>query len=245
MRIFDAFSIMTILCLLAATGTAQTVAQNAPSQGAPAAPITPAGLVSAGLAPAGLVSSGLVPSGLVGPSLQTVRQVLGTVKLDKWKRGTVREEANSNIGKIQSDLETNLPPLLQAADSAPDTVSQVMPVSRNIDALYDVLLRVEEAARVAAPDEQVGQLQQALLSLGNARMALYDRLQGSAVALEQQVNTLRGALKTQAANQCPAAPPPQTPTCAPPVHKKVVKKHAAPANSTQKNPSAGTAAAPH
>ena len=44
------------------------------------------------------------------PALVGVLQTLGSLKLDKWKRGSVREEAGSNIDTIQRDLEETLPP---------------------------------------------------------------------------------------------------------------------------------------
>jgi hypothetical protein len=99
--------------------------------------------------------------------------------------------------------------------------------------LYDVLLRVEEAARVVAPDDQVGQLQSALNSLETARLALNDRMQGSADAMEKQVVDLRGVIRQQASR--PVAPPvPVSVPCTPPVvhHTAVRKKPVTAATTT-------------
>ena len=117
-------------------------------------------------------------SGLLQPALDTVRQTLESLRIDRWKKGTVRDEASANIDSIRTDLRTNMPPLLQSADAAPGSVSKLLPLSRHLNALYDVLLRISEASRVAAPDDQAAELQQALLSLSNARLSLDDRMRG-------------------------------------------------------------------
>jgi hypothetical protein len=78
---------------------------------------------------------------------------------------------------------------------------------------------------VVGPDDQAAQLQKALLSLGNARLALDDRLQGSAGALEKQVVDLRANIETEAARRA-SEPAPVALPCVPqpPVHKAVKKR---------------------
>ena len=134
---------------------------------------------------------------ILQPAVDSLQGTLSGVHTDKWKKGGIRDEANQNISQIMRDVQVNLPPLVRDADSAPGTVSKMLPVSRNVGALYDVLLRVVEASRVVAPDDQVTQLQQALVTLGNARLSLIDREQASAEALEKQVVDLRGASQRQ------------------------------------------------
>jgi len=166
---------------------------------------------------------------------------VNALKLEKWKRGTVREEANANISDIQRDVQTTLPSLLKDADAAPGILSKMLPLSRNVNALYDVLLRVEEGARVAAPAEQVTQLERTLVSLEKARSALDLQLQETAAAQEKQVTVLRATLQAQAASWSAVTPPP-APTCpAPPPAKKAVKKHKPPAAPPQTPPAASTA----
>jgi hypothetical protein len=180
---------------------------------------------------------------LLQPSLDAVFQTVNALKLDKWRKGSVRDEASENISKILLDLHTKLPPLLTAADSNPGAVSEALPVSRNIDALYDVLLRVFDGARVSAPPDQIAQLNEALNSLMKAHLALDDNLQESSTALEKQVTNLRTTLQAQAAVKCPVAPAPAAPACVPPPTKKVIKKKPAqPATppSTAPSPPAAT-----
>lgn len=195
---------------------AQAPSNGAPPQDVPASPAT--------------------LSGLLKPSLDTVQQTLDGLRLEKWKRGTVREEADANVADIEKDLQTTLPPLVTEADQAPGTISKVLPVFRNIDALYDVLLRVVEASRVSAPAEQVTSLQDSLIGLGSARRKLAEQLQATALAQEKQIGDLRETLKAQTA-AVRAVPPPVPPTCAPPapvVHKAQKKKPKPPATTPQK-----------
>jgi hypothetical protein len=190
-------------------------------------------------------------SGLLQPSLDAVHQTLQSLRLDKWKKGTVRDEASTNIDSIQNDLRSNLPPLLQVADAASGTVSKLLPVSSHVDALYDVLLRVTEAARVAGPDDQAAQLQHALLSLGTARLALNDRIQGSAGALEKQVVDLRASIQAEAARRAATPVPVALPCVPPPARKTTTRKPAAkpaastkPATTATPGTSKGTQSAP-
>jgi hypothetical protein len=193
MRILNAFFIVVTLWFLCVVTSAQLPTGGTPVQGAPSAQPT--------------------PSGLLQPALGQVRQTASGLNVDKWKRGTVRDEARDHVSAILRDLQTTLPPLLDTADASPETSSRMLPVSRNLVALYDVLLRVVEAARIAAPAEDLTQLQQALKSLGNARAALDDRLQASVVALEEQEIDLRNRLQASEAAKCPTTPPSVAPVC--------------------------------
>jgi hypothetical protein len=149
-------------------------------------------------------------SGLLRPSLDTLQQAVSALNLEKWKRGTVRDEAASNTSSILRDLQATLPGLLTAADAAPRSMSSALPVSRNIDALYDVVLRVVDGARVAAPGDQVAQLQDAMSGLEKARRAFNDHIQDMAASTEKQIGDLQVSLRTQAqaVPVCPVVPAP-------------------------------------
>jgi hypothetical protein len=239
MRISQAFLVLTLLGSLCDAGAAQSTAGGPPAPSQSEVAHEPS-TSSAGVIPP---APDAPPSGILQPSLDKVQQTVGALKLDKWKRGTVREEANANISDIQRDVQTTLPSLLKDADAAPGALSQVLPLSRNVDALYDVLLRVEEGARVSAPAEQVTALQQALVTLQKARSALDLQLQETAAAQEKQVTVLRTTLQAQAAARAAVTPAP-VPTCpAPPPAKKAVRKRKPPATTPQ-TPPAATATPP-
>ena len=222
MRIFNAILIPTAVLLLVGSGAAQTAPVATPvssSTTVPSPPFTPS-----------------APSQILQRSLDEVRQTVGAVKLDKWKRGTVRDEAGTNISAIQRDMEGTLPALLKEADAAPGSLSKVLPLSRNIDALYDVLIHLVEGSRVSAPGDQVGALQTALADLEKARVRLGNQLVQTAAVQEKQIVDLRTTVQTQTASLKAAATPPPAPKCpAPPAPAKKKKP-----TTTTKKPQAGT-----
>jgi len=183
--------------------------QPAPSSATAAAPAPPAAPVT--------------PSSVIQPALNSMESTLNSLKIDKWKKGTIREEAGENVNAILKDLKTNVPPLMTDADAAPGALSKSIPLMKHLDALYDVLLRVEEGARVSAPGDQVDQLEAALKQFGAARIQLYDTMAQRADTQEKQVTDLQAEIKAQraAAEEHKAAPPAPVP-CTPP--KPAAKK---------------------
>jgi hypothetical protein len=173
------------------------------------------------------------PSATLQPSLDVLKQALAGISTDKWKASpAIRTEADSNLHSVQRDVETTLPPLLAAADAAPGSVAKTIPVFRNIDALYDVMLRLDSAGRLAAPKDQMSALDQALASVSDARHSLGDQLQSNADAQDARVMHLQAALKAVPPPP-PPAPAPVACTPPPPVKKKrVVKPAAKPATSS-------------
>jgi hypothetical protein len=174
-------------------------------------------------------------SSLLQPALTLVGSTLSSVNMDKWKKGSVREEAAGHVASLQKDLQTNIPPLLAAADAGPEQLSKALPLEKHLDAFYDVLLRVEEAARVSAPGDQVDALKQVLSTLNQARLTYDEGLETAAATQEKQLTDMQAALRAQkeaARSAVPVAAPaapckPATPTR---------KKRASPAQKTQPAP---------
>lgn len=159
------------------------------------------------------------------PALDAVRQSLLNLRLDRWKGPrNLRDETDTNVTSIRRDLDNTLPPLVAAADAAPSAVSPAIPVLQNISALYDVLLRVSEAARIAAPQPQIDSLQQAMSALESARRTLGDRLQTTAQAQEHQITDLKASLRAASAPPQPAAPTTAATTTSTTNHAKPKKK---------------------
>lgn len=167
----------------------------------------------------------VAPSGLLQRSLDEVQQTVAAVRLDKWKRGSVRDEAGTNIDAIQRYMQGTLPALLKEADATPAALTKVLPLSRNVDALYDVLLHVVEAARVSAPGDQVGQLQQAMGDLEKARIALDNQIQQTADSQEKQIVQLRTTVQKQDVSLRAAATAPPAPKCPAPATPAKKKRH--------------------
>ena len=247
------FSPAAFMLILAVSGGAvygQPATNAAPSGPQPPAAGQPARIAAApAAAPAAPPAAVNPPSSLLKPSLSGVQDTLNNLRLDRWKKGSVRDEASDHVSSLLKDLQSNLPPLMATADAAPGSVSQTLPLMKHLDAFYDVLLRVEEAARVSAPSEQVTALQQTMLQLNQSRLALDDRLQTEAVAQEKATVDLLASVKTlqqttaqykaQAASAA-ATPPPCKPTT-PAKKRPPVKKPAtnAPATNTPAKPAAG------
>lgn len=164
------------------------------------------------------------PSSVLQPALSAMESTLNSLKMDRWKKGTIREESGDNVNAILKDLKTNVPPLMADADSAPAALSKSIPLMKHLDALYDVLLRVEEGARVSAPGDQVDQLESALKQFGTARIQLYDSMTERAAGQEKHLTDLQATIKAQqaAAEEHKAAPAPAAVPCTPP--KPAVKK---------------------
>ena len=177
------------------------------------------------------------PSDILQRALDEVKITVDGVRLDKWKRGSVRDEAGTNIEAIQRDLQGTLPSLLKDADSAPGTLSKVLPLSRNVDALYDVMVHVVEGARVVGTSDQVGQLQTALSDLEKARVTLDNQMQQVSEMQEKQVMDLRSTVQRQEASLRAAATPPPAPKCPAPTP---TKKRRPKASTPTSKPAAGT-----
>jgi hypothetical protein len=180
------------------------------------------------------------PSGFLQPSLDTLQKAVSGLQLDRWKKGSVRDEAGPNVSSIQRDLQSTLPALLKEADAAPRSMSKVLPVSRNIDALYDVLLRIVDGARIAAPGDQFTQLQDAMTSLEKARHTLSDQMQETAGAQEKQIADLQVAIKAEQSKPPVVCPAPAAPAPAP-AKKPAVRKRQPAAAKPATPPPAGSA----
>ncbi len=192
---------------------------------APVSPRIPAAAAGASLSS---------PSATLRPSLEVLNTALREISVERWKgSAAIRGEADNNLKSIRNDVGSTLPALLATADAAPGSSAKLLPAYRNVDALYDVLLRVDSAARISAPADQSSALDQALQSLEDSRRALGDQLQRVTEAQEVQVGRLQAALK--------AIPPPAPPPPAPapvkcpvtPTRKKAAAKPSAKPTSSQ------------
>lgn len=227
MRILKNVFVTSTLIALVSFCAAQSTPNSAPPSNNAAPPATSTPTVPTSFKPA-------APSDILSRSLDEVNQTVGSVRLEKWKRGSVRDEADKNISAIQRDMKGALPSLLKDADGAPGALSKVLPLSRNVDALYDVLVHLVEQARVSGTGEDAGQLQQALGDLEKARVALDNQILQTASVQEKQIVDLRTTVQKQEVSLRAAATPPPAPKCpAPPTPAK--KKRATKPSTTKPN----------
>jgi hypothetical protein len=204
--------------------------------------ITPKSVVAWGLMLAG--TPGLVwsqaaaapqaaPTEAVRPLLVELNTAVSGLSISKWKApGPVRSAAQENVGSIQRDITGTLPGLLDQANAAPESLGPAFAVYRNVDALYDVLLRLSGTADLAAPDNEALSLQTTLVNLSGARKQLGEAIMQTATDREAELTRLRAAATQAAAVQAQQAAPAKTvvddgPAAAAPKKKK--KKPAVPA----------------
>jgi hypothetical protein len=145
------------------------------------------------------------------PTLAEVSSAVSNVELRRWKApGEVKDTTASDIQSIQKDLNGTLPGLVTSAQGASGAVAPAFAVFRNIDALYDVMLRVTETATLAGSQQEAGRLEAARADLQTRRRQLGDALMNTAAAQDTNVIQLRSSLA--AFRSAAAAPtPPGTP----------------------------------
>ena len=147
----------------------------------------------------------LALSSTLQPALSQVNQAVSNVDIRHWKApGAVKSAAAGDVTSIQRDLSGTLAGLLSQAQAAPSSIPSSFAVYRNVDALYDTLLRVVETADLAAPDQDAMALENALRQLEAARSDLGERIMAATQA--QQSEVIR--LKTVIARAAAAPPPP-------------------------------------
>ena len=144
------------------------------------------------------------PSSILQPALSEVQSVTANLNIARWKApGSVRQAAQQDVDSIQNDLGRTLPNLLASADAAPASIPPSFAVYRNVDALYDVLLRVSGTAELAAPDNEASSVVGALQRLQSARTQLGETILGMSQRQEAQIVAL--VAEVRAAKARPAA----------------------------------------
>lgn len=181
------------------------------------------------------------PSALLRPAMDSIQQALTTARPEKWKvSNDTSQQTQANLSSIQTDLRTTLPSLLDTADQSPNSAVQMLPAYRNVEALYDVLLRVAQVATLSAPAQQIVALQEAVEALEKSRRSLGDSIQSSALHQEQQNRDLQARLQTLQA----APPPAPAPVACVPSSLPVKRKPRAKAAPKPAAPAAPAASAP-
>jgi hypothetical protein len=144
----------------------------------------------------------------VNIAIAHLRQTLDSVNVSKWKApGDVRHTSQSDVYSMQRDVSDTLPGLINTALADPAKISPAFTVYRNVDALYDVLLRVSETAQLAGSND-AGLLEDQRTALEDSRTQLGAALLQSAQGQDAEVVHLRSTAV--------AAPPP------PPAAKTVI-----------------------
>jgi hypothetical protein len=197
---------VTLLTLLFLGGSGAARAQAAPPPAAPAPAPAAAEAAAPAVAPA---PAGFAMSNL-RPALANVQTAITSLNVSRWKApNDIRATTQQDINSMQRDLNTTLPPLLAQADAAaaasgPPALSPAFAVFRNLDALYDVMLRVTETAGLAGSASDASSLEEARAGLEDGRAKLGAWLLQAIGAQDAQVVRLQAPV----AHPAPAPPPP-------------------------------------
>jgi hypothetical protein len=171
-------------------------------------------------------------SSTLQPALAQVSQAVSSIDVRHWKApGSVKSAAAGDVSSIQHDLTGTLAGLMSQAQAAPASIPSSFAVYRNVDALYDTLLRVVETADLSAPDPDAMALEGALRQLEAARSDLGEKILLATQAQQNEIVRLRTVIRRAA-----AAPPPPVKTIV--VDDGPVKKETVHHHHTTKKPAA-------
>ena len=138
------------------------------------------------------------------PALANVQNAISGLSISHWKApSATRAATQQDVASMQRDLSATLPGLMTQAEGASAALSPSFAVFRNIDALYDVLLRVTETAALAGPESDAGSLEEARAGLEDGRAKLGAWLLQSISAQDAQIAHLQAPVPRAAA--APAA----------------------------------------
>ena len=196
------------------------------------APADPAAPAAPTVAPAPVQAAPASPQpaafaiGDLRPILANVRTAVSNLNVPRWKASNeIRTTTQQDVASIQHDLDDILPGLLTQAEAPPQNgqaaLQPFFAIFRNLDALYDVLLRVSGSASFAGTpgDAENTEDARAGLEQGRAKLGTW---------LLQSI----GAQDAQVAHFLAAPPPP--PAAPPPPAKVVINDGPTPAPKAKK-----------
>jgi len=167
-------------------------------------------------------------------SSKSTQADLVKMRIEHWKAdGASKRQALSNVDSIQRNLQGALPEIISQLRAAPEDVPATFKLYRNLDALYDVLGSVVEAAGAFGSKDDLQSLSNDLNGFESTRKQIGERIDNLSTAKEAEIVRLRAELKT--AQAAPVAPP-----------TKIVVDDTAPAKkpAVKKKPAAAKPATP-
>lgn len=126
------------------------------------------------------------------PALAQVGSSVGQIHIDRWKLSrNWKAQLQSDADSIQQDLSHQLPALFEQAQASPTALDAQMRVMQNVDALYDVMVRLTMAANLTEKKTDAAMLDNALQRLESARKAASGQMLQAASLQGQQIVHLR------------------------------------------------------
>lgn len=129
------------------------------------------------------------------PALEQVGSSVGRIQIDHWRLSrSWKVQLQSDADSIAQDLAHQLPMLFQQAQASPEDLGVQMRLMQNVDALYDVLVRLTLAADLTEKKTDAATLDNALQQLESARKAAAGQLLQAASSQNQQIVHLQAQL---------------------------------------------------
>lgn len=193
---FSLWILLLVTVVLVSNSTEASALQTSSANSSP----NPVGTAN----PAALQSATMPPiRETLRPALEQVGVAARQVQSDRWKVSReAKNQLRSDLTSIQQDLSSQLPTLFQAAEADPAALGPQLSVMHNVDALYDVLVRVSTTANLTASNQDAVLLDNALVGLESARKTVANRLLLAASNRDQELVRLQ----TQAASEVKVKP---------------------------------------
>lgn len=139
------------------------------------------------------------------PALEQVGRSVGQIQIDHWKVSkSWKEQLQSDADSITNDLSHQLPGLFQQAQASPAALDAQLRVMQNVDALYDVLVRLTLAADMNERKNDAALLDSTLERLEAARKTATAALVNAAAQQHQQLTELQA--QVAASQTAPTVP---------------------------------------
>lgn len=123
---------------------------------------------------------------------QTTSLDLAHLRIEKWKGDrAVKDDAAAKTESLERNLTGALPGMIAAVRQNPSQLGPALKLYRNLNAVYDVLAFVAEAAGAFAPKDEFRALAADLQEIDSARRALADTLENMATAQDMELARLR------------------------------------------------------
>jgi hypothetical protein len=136
------------------------------------------------------------------PALEQVGHSVSQIQVDHWKVSkSWKEQLQSDADSITNDLSHQLPGLFQLAQASPSALDAQLRVMQNVDALYDVLVRLTLAADMTEKKTDAALLDSALERLEAARKTATAQLVSAAALQHQQLTELQARVEASQASQ--------------------------------------------
>lgn len=145
------------------------------------------------------------------PALEQVGASIGQIQIDRWKLPREwKSQLHNDASSIQQDLSHQLPALIEQAQASPAALDAQMRVMQNVNALYDVLVRLTMAANLTEKKQDAAMLDGALQQLEAARKTASDELLRGISQQNRQILHLQSQLVENQAAEHPSASPSKT-----------------------------------